>query len=111
MATENHLFDDFARMATGAFGTLTGMRQEFETRLRDHLERILGRMNLVRREEFDAVQAMAAKARAAQEALETRVAVLEARLAAPAATATRPVQRRPLRPRAAVRKPKPVQPL
>jgi hypothetical protein len=49
--------------------------------MRDQFERILGRMNLVRREEFDAVQAMAAKARTAQEALEQRVALLEAKLA------------------------------
>jgi BMFP domain-containing protein YqiC len=48
--------------------------------MRDQFERILGRMNLVRREEFDAVQAMAAKARAEQEALAARVAALEARL-------------------------------
>jgi BMFP domain-containing protein YqiC len=93
MATENRLFDDLARVASGALGTLGGMRTELETRIREQLERGLERMNLVRREEFDAVQAMASKARAAQEALEARVAALEARLAAK----TRPVQRRPLR--------------
>lgn len=77
MQTENRLFDDLARVASGAFGALSGMREEVETRLREQFERILGRMNLVRREEFDAVQAMAAKAREAQEALEERVAKLE----------------------------------
>ena len=80
MQTENRLLDDLARVATGALGALSGMREDLEGRLRDQFERILGRMNLVRREEFDAVQAMAAKARAAQEALEQRVALLEARL-------------------------------
>ena len=80
MQTQNRFIDDLARVATGALGTLTGMRGEVETRLRDQFERILGRMNLVRREEFDAVKAMAAKARSAQEALEKRLAALEARL-------------------------------
>jgi BMFP domain-containing protein YqiC len=82
MATENRLFEDLARVASGALGTLTGMRDEVETRAREQMERVLDRMNLVRREEFDAVQAMAAKARAAQEDLEARLAALEARLAA-----------------------------
>ena len=95
MQTQNRFLDDLARVATGAMGAVTGMRGEVETRLKEQFERILGRMNLVRREEFDAVQAMAAKARAAQEALEKRVAELEARLgvAAPrkrAVTARRP---------------------
>lgn len=80
MQTQNRFIDDLARVATGALGTLTGMRGEVETRLRDQFERILGRMNLVRREEFDAVKAMAAKARTTQEALEKRLAALEARL-------------------------------
>src|SRR5580658_64186 len=81
MQTENRLFDDLARVATGALGALTGVREEIEARMREQFERILDRMNLVRREEFDAVQAMAQKARAAQEALEQRIAALEARLA------------------------------
>ena len=80
MPNENRLFDDLARVASGALGALTGVRDEVETRMREQFERILARMNLVRREEFDAVQAMAAKARAEQEALAARVAELEARL-------------------------------
>lgn len=82
MQTENRLLDDLARVASGALGAVAGMRDELETRLKEQVERILGHMNLVRREEFDAVQAMAAKARAGQEALEARVSALEARLAA-----------------------------
>jgi BMFP domain-containing protein YqiC len=86
MQTQNRFLDDLARVATGAMGTLTGMRGEVETRFKEQFERVLGRMNLVRREEFDAVQAMAAKARTEQEALEKRVAALEAKLGiAPAA--------------------------
>jgi BMFP domain-containing protein YqiC len=104
MQTENRLFDDLARVAASAMGTLTGVRDEVETRLREQFERILSRMNLVRREEFDAVQAMAAKARAEQEALAARVAALEARLDAGAAP-------RPLRSRAPTRRAKTVEPL
>jgi hypothetical protein len=80
MQTQNRLLDDLARVATGALGAFSGMRGEVETRLKEQFERVLGRMNLVTREEFDAVKAMAAKARAAQEGLEKRVAALEARL-------------------------------
>jgi len=81
MESGNRLFDDLARVASGALGTLNGVKSEIETRIAEQVERMLGRMNLVRREEFDAVQAMAAKARMAQEALEARVALLEAKLA------------------------------
>jgi BMFP domain-containing protein YqiC len=108
MQTDNRLLDDLARVATGALGALTGVREELETRLREQFERVLSRMNLVRREEFDAVQAMAAKARLEQEALEQRVAQLEARLGAAGA---RPAARRPARSRPAPRKLKPTPPL
>ena len=80
MQTQNRFLDDLARVATGALGAMSGMRGEVETRLREQFERVLGRMHLVRREEFDAVRAVAAKARSAQEALEKRVAALEAHL-------------------------------
>jgi len=80
MQTQNRLLDDLARVATGALGAFTGIRDEVETRMKEQFERVLGRMNLVTREEYDAVKAMAAKARAAQEALEKRVAALEAKL-------------------------------
>lgn len=104
MQTENRLLDDLARVATGALGALTGVRGEIETRMRDQFERILSRMNLVRREEFDAVQAMVANARAAQEALAERVAALEARLAEQAKA---PPASSPARSRPAMRKSKP----
>ena len=81
MESGNRLLDDLARVASGALGTLSGVRSEIETRIGEQVERMLARMNLVRREEFEAVQAMAAKARLAQEALEARVAALEAKLA------------------------------
>ncbi|MBM3572417.1 MAG: accessory factor UbiK family protein [Alphaproteobacteria bacterium] len=77
MQTDNRLFDDLARMAGGAMGAVAGLKAEFESLIRQQFERLIGGMDLVRREEFDAVQAMAAKARADQEALERRVAALE----------------------------------
>ena len=81
MQTQNKLLDDLARVASGAIGVAAGMREEVEARLRDQFERILGRLDLVTREEFDAVRAMAVKAREEQEALEARLAALEAALA------------------------------
>ena len=101
MSSENRLLDDLARVASGALGALTGVRDEVETRMREQFERVLGRMNLVRREEFDAVQAMAANARAGQEALEARVAALEAKLAeqeAKSEAASRPRKSKPADP-------------
>lgn len=80
MATNNRLFEDFARVAQGAAGALAGLRDELEARIKDQVDRVLSRMNLVRREEFDAVQAMAAKARREQETLASRLSALEAKL-------------------------------
>ena len=81
MQSQNRLLDDLAKVATSAMGTLSGVREEVEAQVRQRLERVLGQMDLVTREEFDAVKAMAAKARAEQEALEARLAILEAKLA------------------------------
>ncbi len=78
MQTQNRLLDDLARVATSALGVAAGMRAELEARLRDQFERVLSGMDLVTREEFDAVKAMAAKARAEQEDLAARLAALEA---------------------------------
>jgi BMFP domain-containing protein YqiC len=85
MQTQNRFFDDLARIAAGAMGTLSGMRSEVETRIREQLERVLAGMDLVSRDEFEAVKAMAAKARSEQEDLQKRVAGLESQLAARAA--------------------------
>jgi BMFP domain-containing protein YqiC len=82
MQNDNRIFEDLARVASGALSALTGVREEVEARLRDQFQHILDRMNLVRREEFEAVQAMAAKAREEQERLSERLATLEARLQA-----------------------------
>jgi BMFP domain-containing protein YqiC len=82
MQTENRLLDDLARMANGALNTLSGLREEIENRVRERVERMLADMDMVPREEFEAVKAMAQKARAEQEDLATRVADLERRVAA-----------------------------
>ncbi|WP_119459165.1 accessory factor UbiK family protein [Rhodospirillaceae bacterium SYSU D60014] len=81
MQTNNRFFDDLARVAAGAAGSFAGVRQEVEGRLREQLERILAGMDLVTRDEFDAVKAMAAQARTEQEALAARLAELEKALA------------------------------
>lgn len=78
MQTNNRLFDDLARVANGAAGTFAGIRAEVETLVKARLERLLAEMDLVPRDEFEAVKAMAAKARAENEDLAKRVAALEA---------------------------------
>jgi BMFP domain-containing protein YqiC len=82
MQTENRLFDDLARMANGAINTLSGVREEIESRLRERVERWLVEMDMVPREEFEATKELAQKARAEQEDLTAKVAVLEQKLAA-----------------------------
>jgi BMFP domain-containing protein YqiC len=96
MQTDNRLLDDLARVATGALGALTGVRSEIEGRLREQFERVLSRMDLVTREEFDAVKAMAAKARAEQESLAHRLEMLEQRLAQAEERASQPLVSRPV---------------
>ena len=82
MQTSNRILDDMARVASGAVGAATGLRGEAEALVRDRLRRLLGDMELVNREEFEAVRAMAAKARAEQEAMAKRIAALEAEIKA-----------------------------
>lgn len=80
MQTDNRFIDDMAKLATSALGTLQGVKDEVETQVRQRFERMLVDMDLVTREEFEAVEAMAAKARAENEALAARLAALEGRL-------------------------------
>lgn len=80
MQVDNRLLDDFARLASGALGSLAGLKDEIDALVRRRLERLLAEMELVSREEFEATKAVASLARAAQETLETRVARLEAAL-------------------------------
>ncbi|MFA5120912.1 accessory factor UbiK family protein [Zavarzinia sp.] len=80
MQTDNRFLDDLARLATGAVGALQGVKQEADGVVRQLVERFVADMHLVPREEFEAVKAMAAKARAENEALAERLAALEAKL-------------------------------
>ena len=73
-------FDDLAGVAGGAFSALAGIREEAEGMVRARVEEAIRKLDLVRREDLDAVQEMAANARAGQETAEARLAALEARL-------------------------------
>jgi BMFP domain-containing protein YqiC len=89
MQTSNRLFEDLARVASGAASTLVGVKQEIDALVRQRLERLAADLDLVPREEFEAVREMAVAARAAQERLEERVRVLEERCATPGAAGGR----------------------
>lgn len=80
MQTDNRLFDDLSRIATGALGTLQGVKGEVEQAFRQRLERALAEMDLVSREEFETVRAMAQAAREENIRLLERLAVLESKL-------------------------------
>src|SRR5690242_6145902 len=80
--TSNRIFDEFARLMNDAAGVASGVRREFDTLFRTQADRVLRDLDLVRREEFEAVKEMARLAREHNEALEARIAALEAKLAA-----------------------------
>jgi BMFP domain-containing protein YqiC len=79
--TTNRFLDDLARLLTDAAGAAQGMRREVETLMKAQGERLVHDMNLVQREEFEAVKEMAARARDENERLAARVSALEAELA------------------------------
>ncbi len=76
----NRVFDELAKLMTDTAGAAQGIKREVDTVVRSQAERILGDMNVVSRDEFEAVKAMAEKARAENEALNERLAALEAKL-------------------------------
>jgi BMFP domain-containing protein YqiC len=78
--TTNRFYDEFARLMNDAAGVASGVRREVETVMRNQAERILRDLDVVKREEFEAVKEMARLAREENEALKARVAALEARL-------------------------------
>jgi BMFP domain-containing protein YqiC len=77
MQTRNPLFDDLARLATGAAGVAQGFGEEARSFWRAQMERAIADMDLVRRDEHEALKDVAAAALARVEALEARLAVLE----------------------------------
>jgi BMFP domain-containing protein YqiC len=79
--TSSRIFDDLAKLMSDAAGAADGMRREVEGVMRAQGERVMGAMELVQREEFEAVKAMAVKAREENEKLAARLAVLETELA------------------------------
>ena len=88
MTERPKFFDDLAGVAGGAMSALAGLREEAESTIRARVEEAIRKLDLVRREDLEAVQEMAANARSAQTALEARVAALEARLAGMSAVAS-----------------------
>ena len=80
--TTNRFFDEMARLMNDAAGVASGVRREFDTIFRSQADRILHDLDVVRREEFEAVKEMARLAREENEALKVRVAALEAKLGA-----------------------------
>ena len=79
MSDRPRFFDDLAGVAGGAISALAGLREEAEAMVRARIDEAIRRLDLVRREELEAVAELAANARAGQEAAEARLAALEAR--------------------------------
>ena len=81
MQSQNRLFDDFVKVMNGAAGTIAGMTREAQSAMQERMREWIGGLDMVSREEFDAVKAMAAAAREESQALKLRVEALEAALA------------------------------
>lgn len=79
MQTRNKMLDDISQLMTNAMGVAQGAREEAETAMKSMMDRWLADRNFVTREEFDAVRAMAQKAREENEALKARLEALEAK--------------------------------
>ena len=75
--TTNRFFDEVARLMNDAAGVASGVRREFDTLVRTQAERILRDLDMVKREEFEAVKEMARLAREENEALKARIEALE----------------------------------
>ena len=80
MQTRNKIFDDISQLMTNAMGVAQGAKDEAETAMKSMIDRWLAERDFVTREEFDAVRAMAQKAREENEALASRIAALEEQL-------------------------------
>lgn len=80
MQKDSKILDDLARMATGAAGSLLDAKRELEGYVSAQLERVLAKMQLVTREEYETTQAMLAKAREDQEELKERLRRIEQKL-------------------------------
>ena len=85
MQSQNRIFEDLSKVATSAMGTFAGVGREIETAARNRMRDMVGGLDMVDRDEFEAVKAMAATARAEVEVLRAEIAALRA---AQAGTAT-----------------------
>ena len=79
-ATSSRFFDELSKLMTSATGAAQGVRKEVDTLIQGQVERVLNNLNVVKREEFDVVRDMAAKARSENELLSARIAELEKKL-------------------------------
>jgi BMFP domain-containing protein YqiC len=108
--TNSRFFDEFAKLMTNAAGAAQGVRHEVDTLFKTQAERVLRELDVVPREEFDAVHDMAVKARTQNDALEKRIVALESAVAQMPAKAKAPVKKpksatkKPVRPKAAKKK-------
>ena len=89
MQTSNRILDDLAKVAGGAASSFSGLKNEIESVIRQQMARLLSEADVVPRDEFDAIKAVAVKARSEQEKLEKRIGALEAKLGLKAKTATK----------------------
>ena len=105
MQSKNRILDDLTRMTSGAMGTLADFRREVEVLARNQFDRVMAGMDMVSREEFETVRAMAEKARNEQEEMRIKIAALEAALAANARSAAKPPTTKPAPKSATARKP------
>jgi hypothetical protein len=85
MQTQSKLFDDLAKVASGALSAASGLREEINQVVQQQIDRFMASRDLVTREDFEAVEAMAVKAREENEALANRIAALEKAVAESAA--------------------------
>lgn len=107
--TSSRFFDEVAKLMTNAAGAAQGVRRELDTLVKTQVERVLGDLDVVQREEFEAVRAMAQKAREENDALSARIAELEGKASAAAKpakkTAAKKPARKPATKKAAAKKP------
>jgi BMFP domain-containing protein YqiC len=78
--TSSRFFDELAKLMTNATGAAQGLRKEVDGLVQAQVERVLGNLQLVKREEFEVVREMAQKARAENESLAKRIAELESKM-------------------------------
>ena len=79
--TQSRFFDELAKLMTNAAGAAQGVRREIDTLVQSQVERVLTNLDVVKREDFEAVKAMAIKAREENDVLAKRIADLESKFA------------------------------